>query len=386
MSEKRDYYEVLGVDRNVDSTELKTKYRKIALKYHPDRNPGDQEAEERFKEAAEAYEVLSNPEKRQLYDQFGHQAFENGGRGGQAGGFRDFEDIFSSFGDIFEDFFGFRAGGRGGQSRARRGSDLRYDLKIDFNDAAFGRETELDLEKMVVCDECHGSGAKPGTEARTCDQCRGTGQFVRSQGFFSVKSVCPKCRGQGTIITDPCPKCQGQKQVVARKKVELKIPAGVDSDSRLRLAGEGEPGVNGGPPGDLYVFIHVKPHETFERRGNDVVCKVELSFVQAALGDEIVVPTLTGEETIQVPKGTQYGDTISLTNYGIPSLRTGLPGDQVVEVMLKTPRNMSKRQEELMHEYLELESEKLTSRIKRIFTKTGGGSAKSAKSAKAAKS
>ena len=385
MTDKRDYYEVLGVDQNVDAAELKAKYRKIALKYHPDRNPGDAEAEEKFKEAAEAYEVLSNPEKRQLYDQFGHRAFENGG-GGNSGGFQDFDDIFSSFGDIFQDFFGFRAGGRGRQTRARRGSDLRYDLKIEFTDAAFGKETVLDLEKMEACDECNATGARPGSRPQTCEQCNGTGQFVRSQGFFSVKSACPRCRGQGTIISDPCPKCQGQKQVRTRKKVEVKIPAGVDNGSRLRLAGEGEPGVNGGPAGDLYVFIHVKPHEMFERQDTDVICKVELSFVQAALGDEITVPTLTGEETIEIPKGTQYGDTIRLTNHGIPSLRNGLPGDQIVQVILKTPKHMSKRQEELIKEYLQLESEKITSRIKRIFTRTAGGSSKSSKSSKAAKS
>ncbi|MFP4158327.1 MAG: molecular chaperone DnaJ [Desulfobacterales bacterium] len=378
MSEKRDYYEVLGVDRNVDSNELKAKYRKIALKYHPDRNPGDKEAEDRFKEAAEAYEVLSDPEKRQMYDRFGHSAFENGGRGGQAGNFRDFEDIFSSFGDIFEDFFGFRQGSRGGRSRAQRGSDLRYDLTIEFTDAAFGKDTELELEKMVACDECRGTGAKPGTEPETCEQCRGTGQFVRTQGFFQVKSVCPRCRGQGRVITEPCPKCMGRQQVAARKKVELKIPAGVDTGSRLRLAGEGEPGVNGGPAGDLYVFIRVKPHDVFERRDNDIVCKVELSFVQAALGDEITVPTLTGEETVEIPKGTQYGDIIKLTNQGIPSLRTGLPGDELVEVALKTPKHMSKRQEEILREFEKLESEKLTSRIKRIFTRSGSSSSSKA--------
>lgn len=379
MSEKRDYYEVLGVDRNADADELKTKYRKIALKYHPDRNPGDSEAEEKFKEAAEAYEVLSNPEKRQMYDQFGHRAFENGGAG-RSGGFQDFEDIFSSFGDIFEDFFGFRTGRRGGRSRAQRGSDLRYDLTIEFTDAAFGKETELELEKMVACDECRGTGAKPGTQPETCDQCGGTGQFVRTQGFFQVKSVCPRCRGQGKVIREPCPKCRGQQQVAARKKVELKIPAGVDSGSRLRLAGEGEPGINGGPPGDLYVFLRVKPHDIFERRDNDIVCKVELSFVQAALGDEITVPTLTGEENVKIPAGTQYGDIISLTNQGIPSLRNGLPGDELVEVVLKTPKHMSKRQEEILREFEKLESEKLSSRIKRIFTRAGASSSKTAKS------
>ncbi|MCF8094511.1 MAG: molecular chaperone DnaJ [Desulfobacteraceae bacterium] len=378
MSEKRDYYEVLGVDRNANAEELKTKYRKIAMKHHPDRNPGDKEAEEKFKEAAEAYEVLCNPEKRQMYDQFGHRAFENGGAG-QQGGFRDFEDIFSSFGDIFEDFFGFRTGTRGGRTRAQRGADLRYDLTIEFTDAAFGKETELELEKMETCDECRGTGAKPGTAPETCDQCRGTGQFVRTQGFFQVKSVCPKCRGQGKVIKEPCPKCMGRQQVAAKKKVDLKIPAGVDTGSRLRLAGEGEPGVNGGPAGDLYVFLRVKQHDVFERRDNDIVCKVELSFIQASLGDEITVPTLTGEETVKIPQGTQYGDIIKLTNQGIPSLRTGLPGDELVEVVLKTPKNMSKRQEELLREFEKLESEKITSRIKRIFTKSGTSSSKAAK-------
>ncbi|MFP4667803.1 MAG: molecular chaperone DnaJ [Desulfosalsimonas sp.] len=373
MSQKRDYYEVLGVENNAGAEELKAKYRKIAMKYHPDRNPGDQEAEEKFKEAAEAYEVLSDPEKRQMYDRFGHRAFENGGAG-QGGGFRDFEDIFSSFGDIFEDFFGFRGGGRGGRTRAQRGSDLRYDMTIEFVDAAFGKETELELEKMVPCDECRGTGAKPGTEPETCRQCGGSGQFVRTQGFFQVKSVCPRCRGQGKVITEPCPKCMGRQQVAAKKKVDLKIPAGVDTGSRLRLAGEGEPGVNGGPAGDLYVFIRVKPHETFERRDNDIVCKVELSFTQAALGDEITVPTLTGEEAVTIPKGTQYGDIIRLTNQGIPSLRTGLPGDELVEVILKTPKHMSKRQEELLREFEKLESEKISSRIKRIFTRSGASS------------
>ncbi|MFW6428260.1 MAG: molecular chaperone DnaJ [Desulfosalsimonas sp.] len=373
MSQKRDYYEVLGVENNAGAEELKAKYRKIAMKYHPDRNPGDQEAEEKFKEAAEAYEVLSDPEKRQMYDRFGHRAFENGGAG-QGGGFRDFEDIFSSFGDIFEDFFGFRGGGRGGRTRAQRGSDLRYDMTIEFVDAAFGKETELELEKMVACDECRGTGAKPGTEPETCRQCGGSGQFVRTQGFFQVKSVCPRCRGQGKVITEPCPKCMGRQQVAAKKKVDLKIPAGVDTGSRLRLAGEGEPGVNGGPAGDLYVFIRVKPHETFERRDNDIVCKVELSFTQAALGDEITVPTLTGEEAVTIPKGTQYGDIIRLTNQGIPSLRTGLPGDELVEVILKTPKHMSKRQEELLREFEKLESEKISSRIKRIFTRSGASS------------
>jgi len=365
MSPKRDYYEVLGASQDADAQELKSKYRKIALKYHPDRNPGDSEAEEYFKEAAEAYKVLSDPEQRRIYDQFGHEGLNgmNGGGGAGAGGF---EDIFSSFGDIFEEFFGFR-GGRRGRSSAMRGSDLRYDMAIEFMEAAFGLETEIDVEKMIVCPTCEGTGAKPGTEPEGCSHCGGSGQFVRTQGFFSVKSTCPHCRGEGKVIREACPQCRGRKQVVDSKKVALKIPAGVDDGSKLRLAGEGEPGVNGGPPGDLYVFLRVKPHEYFDRKNNDVICKVELSFVQAALGDEMTVPTLEGEETITIPRGTQHGDTVRLAGQGIPSLRTHIRGDQIVQVELKTPKHLNKRQEELLREFYKIESEKFTSRIKKLF-------------------
>ncbi len=376
MSTKRDYYEVLGVSRSADANEIKSKYRKVALQFHPDRNPGNKEAEDRFKEAAEAYEVLSNPEKRQIYDQYGHRGLE-GMNGGGARGFRDFDDIFSSFGDIFEDFFGFRTGSRG-QNRSMRGADLRYDLTIDFMEAAFGLETAIDIEKLATCPTCEGSGAKPGTEAQVCSQCRGSGQYVRTQGFFSVKSTCPNCRGQGKIITDPCPECRGDRQIVVKKKVSLKIPAGVDNGSRLRLTGEGEPGMNGGPPGDLYVFLHIRPHNFFERRNNDVICSIELSFIQAALGDEVTVPTLTGEETLKIPKGTQYGDTFRLAGQGVPSLRNAsVRGDQIVQVALKTPKHINKHQEDLLKEFVRLESEKFTSKIKRIF--------KSDSSSKAAK-
>lgn len=371
MSAKRDYYEVLGVSRDVDNGELKARYRKVALKYHPDRNPGDQKAEDLFKEAAEAYSVLSDSKKRQIYDQFGHRGLE-GMSGGSGGGF---EDVFSSFGDIFEDFFGFRTG-RSSRSGARRGNDLRYDLNIEFMEAAFGLETEIDVEKYETCPTCEGSGAKPGTYPETCAQCRGTGQFVRTQGFFSVKSACPGCRGTGQVITDPCPECQGRKQIIVKKKVSLKIPAGVDNGSKLRLTGEGEPGTMGGPPGDLYVFISVKPHGFLKRHKNDVICTVELSFVEAALGGEVQVPTLTGEETLKIPKGTQYADTFRLTGQGIPSLRSNVRGDQIVQVDLKTPKHLSKKQEELLKEFSKLESDKLTKKIKRLFK---GGSARAAK-------
>ena len=362
MSPKREYYDVLGGARDADAAEIKSRYRKVALKYHPDRNPGDNAAEENFKEAAEAYRVLSDPGKRQIYDQFGHRGLEGMSNGSSAG----FDDIFSSFGDVFEEFFGFRSGRRS-QNTVQKGADLRYDLTIDFMEAAFGVEMEIDVEKRETCPTCSGSGAAPGTQAETCHQCRGTGQFVRTQGFFSVKSACPACRGEGRIIREPCPECRGRRQVIARRKVALKIPAGVDNGSRLRMAGEGEPGVNGGPSGDLYVFISVRPHAFFERNNTDVICRIELSFVQAALGDDVSVPTLTGEERIRVPAGTQYGDTIRLNGHGIPSLRSDRRGDQIIQVILKTPKNMNKRQESLLKEFVKLESEKLTKRIKRLF-------------------
>jgi molecular chaperone DnaJ len=361
MSSKRDYYDVLGVRRDADAQEIKSQYRKIALKYHPDRNPGDNAAEENFKEAAEAYRVLSDPGKRQIYDQFGHRGLE-----GMSNSSAGFEDIFSSFGDVFEEFFGFRTGRRS-QNTVQKGSDLRYDLTIDFMEAVFGLETEIDVEKRETCQTCKGSGAAPGTQPETCYQCRGTGQFVRTQGFFSVKSACPACRGEGRVIREYCPECRGRRQVVVRKKVALKIPAGVDTGSRLRMAGEGEPGGNGGPPGDLYVFISVRPHAFFERRNTDVICRIELSFIQAAVGDDVMVPTLTGEESVRIPKGTQYGDTIRLSGMGIPSLRSDDRGDQIVQVVLKTPKNLNKKQEDLLKEFNRLESDKLTKRIKRLF-------------------
>ncbi len=363
MNSKRDYYEVLGASRDANANEIKSCYRKTALKYHPDRNPGNKEAEERFKEAAEAYSVLSDPQKRRIYDQYGHQGLE-----GMGGGFssRGFEDIFSSFGDIFEEFFGFRSGRRS-RSSAQRGSDLRYDLTIDFMDAAFGMETEISVEKMVTCPTCEGSGARPGTQPEVCPQCHGSGQFIQTQGFFSVKTTCPRCHGQGQIVSDPCPECMGRRQVVSRKKVSLKIPAGVDNGSKLRLSGEGEPGTNGGPPGDLYIFLRVKPHNFFQRRDNDIVCQIELSFIQAALGDQVTVPTLDGEEALKIPKGTQYGDIIRLPGKGIPSLRSNRRGDQIVQIVLKTPKNLNKRQEELLKEVASLESGKLTNKIKKLF-------------------
>jgi molecular chaperone DnaJ len=362
MSNKRDYYEILGVSRNVSEDELKSAYRKLALKFHPDRNPNDKDAEEKFKEAAEAYEVLRDREKRSLYDQFGHAGLEGSG----FSGFGGFEDIFSSFGDIFEDFFGFGTRSRS-RSRAQRGSDLRYDLTLNFMDAAFGTETEIDVAKLEGCKECSGSGCEPGHHPESCRQCGGSGQISRSQGFFTVRTTCPVCRGQGQMITRPCPKCQGRGQVQVSKRVSVKIPAGVDNGSRLRLSGEGEPGGFGGPPGDLYVFIHVQPHEFFERRDNDLFCQINISFVQAALGDKITVPTLDGSKTLDIPKGTQPGDVFYFRGEGIPSLRTRKRGDQLIQVMIKTPTNLSKKQEDILREFAKLEKGKFSNKLKSML-------------------
>jgi molecular chaperone DnaJ len=363
MTGKRDYYEVLGVSKAASESELKAAYRKLALKYHPDRNPNDKTAEERFKEAAEAYDVLRDAQKRRVYDQYGHQGLEGQG----FSGFGGFEDIFSSFGDIFEDFFGFSARGRGGRSRAHRGADLRYDMSLEFMDAAFGKETTIDIEKAQTCPQCSGQGTQPGTQPETCPQCGGAGQVGRSQGFFTIRTSCPQCRGSGRIITHPCEHCRGQGQVMVRKTVSVKIPAGVDTGSRLRLSGEGEGGAYGGSPGDLYVFIHVKPHNVFQRDGSDVICQTPITFVQAALGDTIKVPTLIGEKELEVPKGTQPGDVFRFRGSGIASLRTGRPGDQIIQVNIKTPTHLNKKQENLLREFARVEKDKLSNKLKNIL-------------------
>jgi len=362
MRTKRDYYEVLGVGRNADENEIKANYRKLALKYHPDRNPGDKEAEEKFKEAAEAYEVLRDPEKRNIYDHYGHQGLQGTG----FSGFRGFEDIFSSFSDIFEDFFGFGTGRRS-RTAARRGVDLRYDLTISCRDAAFGVDTEIEIEKLENCPTCESTGCETGTYPEDCRQCGGSGQISRAQGFFSIRTTCPNCRGEGRTIPHPCPECRGTGQVERRKKVSVKMPAGVDTGSRLRLTGEGESGFRGGPPGDLYVFINVKPHSFFERRNNDIICQVPISFVQAALGADINVPTLTGEKNLRIPKGTQPDEVFRFKGEGIPSLRGYGRGDQIIQVLVKTPTGLTKKQEALLKEFAALESAKLSTKIKKMF-------------------
>lgn len=362
MTTKRDYYEVLGVDRNADDKAIKAKYRKLALKYHPDRNQGDKQAEEKFKEAAEAYEVLRDPEKRSIYDQYGHEGLQGTG----FSGFGGFDDIFSSFSDVFEEFFGF-GGGRRSSTAARQGADLRYDMTISFTDAAFGVEKEIEIEKLETCPSCQGKACEPGTSPENCRYCGGTGQISRSQGFFSIRSTCPQCRGQGRTIPHPCRECRGTGQVLERKKVSVKLPAGVDTGSRLRLTGEGEGGIFGGPPGDLYIYVRVEPHEFFQRNKNDIVCQIPISFVQAALGDTIDVPTLNGDKKLDIPKGTQPGDIFRFEDKGFPSLRGYGRGDQIIQIMVKTPTGLNKKQEKLLREFAAMESSKLSTRIKKVF-------------------
>ncbi|MCP4669807.1 MAG: molecular chaperone DnaJ [Desulfobacula sp.] len=361
MSQKRDYYEILGVGRDAAKPDLKKAYRKLAIQFHPDKNPGNKEAESKFKEASEAYSVLNDDNKRGIYDQFGHRGLEGAGHSSPGG----FEDIFSSFGDIFEDFFGF---GGGNNQRSQRGSDLRYDLTIDFMEAAFGTEKTISIPRMDICEECQGTGSADDSSPETCAQCRGTGQFIQNQGFFKVKTTCPYCQGQGSIIANPCRKCRGAKRIEVSRKVQVKIPAGVDKGSKLRLTGEGEAAPTAhGTAGDLYVIINVKPHKFFQRDGTDVICAIDISFVQAALGDEISIPTLVGDEQFQIPKATQYGDVFRLRGHGIASLRTHRRGDQIIKVIIKTPARLSKNQVDLLKKFDKLDKNKISNKLKNLF-------------------
>lgn len=347
MITTRDYYEILGVEKNASAEEIKKSYRRLAMQHHPDRNPGDREAEERFKVAAEAYEVLSDPEKRDIYDRYGHSGLNGAGYRGFSG----FEDIFASFGDIFGDVFGFNAGRSRSRSGARAGADLRYDLRVSFMDAALGATTEINLEKYVRCSACGGSGCAPGTKPQICSRCRGRGQVTQSSGFFSIRSTCPQCRGQRSVNATPCRECSGRGKVRSTRTIQLKIPAGVETGSRLRLKGEGEEGEFGGPGGDLYVFIQIEPHDVFERNRNDILCRVPITFVQAALGAAIDVPALTGVEKLKIPPGTQTGSLFRLKGKGIVNLRGNGRGDQVIETTVTVPTNLTRRQEELLKEF-----------------------------------
>jgi molecular chaperone DnaJ len=343
---KRDYYEVLGLAKNASDEEIKKAYRKMAMKHHPDRNPDDKGAEEKFKEAKLAYEVLSDADKRAAYDQFGHAGVDQqGGMGGGGGGFSD------AFSDIFGDIFG---GGGNRRERVYRGADLRYNLEISLEEAARGTETKIRVPTLEECGVCHGSGAKPGTQPTTCPTCGGHGQVRIQQGFFSVQQSCPRCGGSGKIVSDPCTACHGEGRVKKHKTLSVKIPSGVDNGDRIRLGGEGEAGVNGGPAGDLYVVIHLKEHSVFKRDGDDLHCEMPISFATAALGGEVEIPTLDGHAKIKVPSETQTGKVFRLRGKGIKGVRSSAPGDLMCHMVVETPVNLSERQRELLRELDEL--------------------------------
>ena len=345
---KRDYYEVLGLNRDADDESIKKAYRKLAMKYHPDRNPDDKSSEEKFKEAKEAYEVLSDAQKRANYERFGHAGVDASAAAG-AGGFAGagFGSFTEAFGDIFGDIFGQQ---RGGRSSVYRGADLRYNLEIALEQAARGYEAKIRIPTFEACDTCHGSGAKPGTQPKTCTTCNGHGQVRLQQGFFSIQQTCPKCQGTGKVIADPCQACHGAGRVKKQKTLSVKIPAGVDEGDRIRLAGEGEPGVNGGPPGDLYVQIQVKPHPVFQRESDDLHCEMPISISVAALGGEIEIPTLDGAAKLRVPHETQSGKIFRLRGKGIRGVRSHAPGDLLCHVVVETPVNLTERQKELLRE------------------------------------
>jgi molecular chaperone DnaJ len=352
---KRDYYEVLGVQKEAAEEEIKKSYRKLAVKYHPDKNPGDKSAEERFKELGEAYEVLNDPQKRALYDQYGHAAFDRRQGGGFArGGFHDpfevFREVFGG-GGIFEDLFG---GGRADPSQPQRGDDLRYDMEITFEEAAHGCEKEITVTKPERCESCHGSGAEPGSKTKTCPGCGGRGQVISSRGIFSIAQTCPQCQGAGRIIEKPCKICRGSGRREKTSKIKLRIPAGVDTGSRLRSSGNGEAGLRGGNTGDLYVVLHVRPHAVFQRDGEDLLCEVPVGFVQAALGGDIDVPTLNGKASIKLPAGTQPGTMFRLKGKGIKNLQGYGYGDLHVRINVEVPTQLTAAQKAKLQEFAEL--------------------------------
>lgn len=358
MAQKRDYYEVLGVDRKADDDTIKRAYRKIALENHPDRNPGNADAERRFKEAAEAYAVLSDAEKRRRYDQFGHAGVD----GGQAGGFATAEDVFAAFGDLFggggggffEQFFG---GGRRG--RGRRGASLKVDLELTLEEVAAGARRTIELKRAEPCGTCSGSGARAGTKARRCTTCSGHGQVIRQQGFFQLRQTCPACQGQGTTIDDPCPKCQGRGKVPKDAPITITVPPGIESGHTERIAGQGEPGEGGGPPGDLVVVLHVKEHDVYTRFGDDLLMQSRISFRQAVMGDEVEIPTITGETVVlKIPAGTQPGEKLRVRNQGLPRGDGYGRGNLVVQVQVDVPRKITTEQEELLRRFEDIDGKK----------------------------
>ena len=352
---KRDYYEVLGVARTCSDAELKAAFRKLAMQHHPDRNPGDSECEHKFRELNEAYEVLKDGDKRAAYDRFGHAAFEQGGGGAHGFG----ADFASTFSDIFEDLFGMGGGRRGGRGAGReRGSDLRYNMEISLEEAFAGKNAQIRIPTSVTCEVCSGSGAKAGTKPKPCGTCGGAGKIRHAQGFFTLERTCPACQGRGQVIDDPCPACSGAGRVTRERMLSVNIPPGVEDGTRIRLAGEGEAGVRGGPPGDLYIFLSLQPHELYQRDGADLHCRVPISMVTAALGGEFNVPAIDGSEVkVKVPAGTQTGRRFRLNGKGMPVLRSKQNGDMYVQVAVETPQNLTKRQRELLSEFEKLSSE-----------------------------
>lgn len=363
---ERDYYEVLGIDRSADQDAIKKAYRQLAFKYHPDRNPDDPDAEDKFKEASEAYDVLQDAEKRARYDRYGHA-----GVNGNAG-FSSNEDIFSHFSDIFGDLFGFsRMGGAGRANRPQSGADLRYNLDLDFRDAAKGGEVKISIPKRVACDECSGSGAAPGTSAATCPQCNGMGQVRRSQGFFQVAMPCPQCHGTGRIIPTPCPKCMGDGSVEQVRELSVNIPAGFAFAPQTQSVACIDSGINGGPPGDLFVVLHVSDDKEFERQGQDLLLMREISFVQAALGAKIEVPTLDEPINLEIPKGTQNGQFFRISGAGLQYPGQSRHGNLLVEIRVVTPTHLSSAQEKLLREFASLEEKKPLNKAKKVFKKAG---------------
>ena len=366
---KSDYYETLGVERGVDEKALKSAFRKKAMQFHPDRNPGDATAEAKFKELNEAYEVLKDPQKRSAYDRFGHAAFEQG-NGGMGGGFGG--GGASAFSDIFEDIFGEMMGGRG---RARsggreRGADLRYNMEVTLEEAWAGKNAEISVPTAITCDNCSGSGSKPGSSPKTCATCSGSGRVRAASGFFSIERTCPTCQGRGEVISDPCGKCHGQGRVTRERTLSVNIPAGIEDGVRIRLAGEGEAGARGGPAGDLYIFLSVRPHEFFQRDGADLFCRIPVSMTTAALGGQFEVTTLDGAKTrVKVPEATQTGKQFRLKGKGMPVMRTSNHGDLYIQVAVETPQNLTRRQRELLEEFNKISSENNNPESSGFFSK-----------------
>lgn len=364
---KRDYYEILGVSRTAPADEIKKAYRKLALKYHPDRNQGDDDAVAKFKEASEAFDVLGDDQKRSRYDRFGHEGLQGGAGGGGGAGFADINDIFGAFGDIFEGF-GFGGGGRRGGSGARRGRDIEATVVLDLPEAASGCTRTLEIERLETCDTCSGSGAAPGSKVVECGTCGGQGQVIKAQGFFRVQTACPACGGEGKSITEPCGSCRGKGRVRKTKSKEIDIPAGVDNGMQMPVPGEGEAGSKGGPRGNLFVNFKVRSHPLFERDGQDLLCRFPVTYTQAALGAEVEVPTLTGQEPLTIKQGTQPGDIVRIRHRGLPD-PNGRPhvGDLLVEMQVEVPRRVSGREEELLRELAELEETDVMPHRKSFF-------------------